>query len=247
MEKYIRKAITLATLGRVPVSPPSQQVETRIPQVAHFVFGLWSDGPLPPNYQITLDNWEKQGWTARLWGPKEVNELLARYPDAKRVYDQVPRNVQRADIARYVIILDQGGFYMDCDAGPKHFSLLNFLQKKKDASAVYFIEEVLVQKWIDFRSNHFMREQIPEKHQQKICNYLFGSEAGNSVTKAVLDEALRRCEMFAGKEIDDLGVLTTTGPEVTTDIIQSRRNDVIIRHSNYFCDHGRTGTWRDEE
>lgn len=247
MEKIIRKLITLALLGRIPLKPPGKRVETRVPQLAHFVFGLWSDGPLPADYQATLDKWEQQGWTVRLWNRSDVEELLTRYPDVKAIYDQVPRNVQRADLARYVIILDQGGFYMDCDAGPKHFSLLNFVQKQKDAGAFFFVEEILAQKWIDWRSKHYMREHIPEKYPEKICNFLFGSEAGHPATQAILDEALRRCNMFLGQEVDDLGVLTTTGPEVTTDVIQERREQVVLRHNAYYCDHGRTGTWRDEE
>ncbi|MDM3870633.1 glycosyltransferase [Porticoccus sp. W117] len=246
IKKLIRKLILLSTCNRIPLKPPAKRVATKIPQRAHFIFGLWSDDPLPPEFQQTIDRWQRQGWEAKLWGRSEVEALIAKYPEVEAVYRQVPRDVQRADIARYLIVWEHGGFYMDCDAGPIHFSLLNFLQKKKEAEAVYFIEEVLAQKWIDWRSQHHMRQQIPEKHPEKICNYLFGSVSGHAVIRACLDEALRRCNLFAGQDIDDLGVLTTTGPEVTTDVVQSRRGEVVVRHSKYFCDHGRTGTWRNE-
>ena len=56
------------------------------------------------------------GWTYMFWTDKDNRKLVAEhFPWFLDVYDQFPRNIQRADCARYFYMLRFGGCYFDLD------------------------------------------------------------------------------------------------------------------------------------
>lgn len=244
IERAVRKVVVTIFNNRVPVRAPVINIDTEVPKTMHFVYGLWDSDEIPSVFLRNIDLWLSQGWKIKLWGRGEVEDLLKRYPDVEGVYYSLSRNIQRADLARYIIVYDQGGFYSDCDCSPKRFSLMNMLMANSKSTSFFFIEDYLAKKIVESRSNHFMRKVIPEFNRQKICNYLFGAVAGCEIVKKCINESVRRCQLFNNEFIDDLGVIITTGPEVTTDIIQDNRDKVLVKDNTYFCDHGCSGAWR---
>jgi hypothetical protein len=55
-------------------------------------------------------------WKYRLWMDQELEEFFAKdYPDLLELYLSFPTNVQRADLARYVLLHRFGGVYADMD------------------------------------------------------------------------------------------------------------------------------------
>lgn len=247
MEKAIRKVIVIIFRCRIPVESVEIHTAGNIPPVANFVYGLWDEGELPEEFSRNINLWRRQGWEIRVWRRLDIDKLLNKYPEIERAYRKVERNVQRADIARYLIIYDQGGFYMDCDCSPRCFSLLRFLQRKNSLQSMFFIEDELTRRQVESRSCHPVRKIFPEIFREKISNFIFGASSGNEIIKKCLDESVRRSSMLSGMVIDDLGVLVTTGPEVTTDMVQANRFSSSVFNHQYFCMHDCTGTWRNNQ
>ena len=67
-----------------------------------------------------------RGWDYRIWDEPSVDELCqARYPGIWEAYRQLPFQIQRVDLAKYMILDTYGGFYADLDVIPKcHLSEL---------------------------------------------------------------------------------------------------------------------------
>ena len=55
-------------------------------------------------------------WEYRLWLDQELEDFFAKdYPNLLELYLSFPTNVQRADLARYVLLHRFGGVYADMD------------------------------------------------------------------------------------------------------------------------------------
>ena len=231
---------------------------TTIPTTIHFVYGLWDDDPkLPPHYRHTQLMWEYQGWKVRNWGRRDVLDLLEIYPRWKRLYDSVPRKIQKADIARLVIVYDQGGFYMDCDCVPDHKSFLRYFEEKLSTKeSVFFIEMVTDSKWTRETAQRFPLRQGKHENPERIGNFAFGATRRHHTIKAILDTVETRCQRVLSqvytswpvplltdlfpviiptqkkKTLSDYGVLYTTGPDAVTDTIQPLRHAIADAQSD---------------
>ena len=62
-----------------------------------------------------------------LYRSEEVNEILKKYPEYRKTYDHFPRKIMKADMARLLILYDQGGWYFDLDIKPAENSLNDFI------------------------------------------------------------------------------------------------------------------------
>lgn len=225
---------------------------TLIPLKAHFVYGLWDTSPLPLKYKKCIQGWRDQGWEIKVWNKFEVEEVLREYPVWWTLYQNFDRRVQAADLARYVIVYDQGGFYFDCDCSPGSLSLKDhLLTTGYDWTSVFFIENFMPNSWIRTTAHRFpIREGINEKHE-RLANFSFGAVAQHPVLLTVLHTVENRCRRNPGK-MDDYGVLYTTGPDAVTDALAEIRSNYsstelqIISHSDYMTHHA-TGTWRNAQ
>ena len=90
-----------------------------IPRVIHQVWLGESGGPEPPlAFRQAAATWRDHHpeWEYRLWGASEVERLFESVrPDLLALYRAYPYWVQRADAARYLILLEVGGVYADLD------------------------------------------------------------------------------------------------------------------------------------
>jgi mannosyltransferase OCH1-like enzyme len=93
--------------------------DNTIPKKLHFI---WFGSPMPEHLQSNLSAWEAMhpDWCLHLWTeqnlPKLRNQGLF-----DRAADLVPRDAVyqfQADIARYELLYDIGGFYADVDTRP---------------------------------------------------------------------------------------------------------------------------------
>ena len=78
-------------------------------ETAHFVYGLWDTSPMPIEFRQNMEKWKKQGWIVKLWDKPMVDELLLKYPEYSKVVSTFKRKVQIADLARLLILFDEGG------------------------------------------------------------------------------------------------------------------------------------------
>lgn len=82
-----------------------------IPKIIH---QIWLGSEFPPKYQAFQNSWKKYhpDWEYRLWTEKE----LATFPMKHRaLFDASINYGEKSDIARYEILYQMGGLYVDTD------------------------------------------------------------------------------------------------------------------------------------
>lgn len=73
---------------------------------------------IPPELRRYPETWRRHhpGWEYRLWRDADVEELLTtRYPWFRPAFEAFPRDIQRVDAAKYMILQTHGGVYADLD------------------------------------------------------------------------------------------------------------------------------------
>ena len=90
-----------------------------IPRILH---AWWGGPPMPESLQANLDRWRElhPKWTFRLWTPETTPKLRNQdLYDKPEQYSAASNPWQwRSDLARYEILYDHGGVYIDCDLEP---------------------------------------------------------------------------------------------------------------------------------
>lgn len=231
---------------------------------AHFVYGLWDPVDKMSNlYKKNMKLWQTQGWQVTLWTPKEIDKLLERYPQWQELYlNQTVRRVQKADIVRYLIVYDQGGFYFDLDCTPdKHNNLFQFLQHhhknnndNTHPTMYYFVEHVMPKSYTKTTAARYPIRKGKNELPTRIANYAFGCQTRfHKSLIDIFDLICNRLQQQVDKlHLDDYGVLYTTGPDVVTEVVhfynKSWYKDMYVfdQHSN-FLRHSCTGTWRNQK
>ena len=100
--------------------PPANRTALGLPAVPWRLHQTWKDA-WPPRHLFS-PRWRHSmqaanpGWAHRLWTDAENRALVAaRYPWLLAAYDGYPSDIQRADVARYVVVHAHGGVYADLD------------------------------------------------------------------------------------------------------------------------------------
>lgn len=80
------------------------------------------------------DSWrailEPSNYTVRLWTDDDILRLLkAKYAWLLPTYEGYPQNIQRADVARLVVVHAYGGIYADLDVHPASVKQISCLQR----------------------------------------------------------------------------------------------------------------------
>ena len=87
----------------------------------HFVYlGLWGGHKPPPAFAANFKHFQAQNPERNvvLWTGAMVNALVDAHlsPGEKVLYDSAAP-IQKADLARYLVVLAKGGWYLDMDVG----------------------------------------------------------------------------------------------------------------------------------
>jgi len=90
--------------------------------IVHQIYGLYDDGKeMPPLFQASNKAWreycDKNNHIYKLWDKKQVEELIDTYANLKYYYG-VKYPIMKVDIARFIIIYQFGGLYVDLDVLP---------------------------------------------------------------------------------------------------------------------------------
>jgi mannosyltransferase OCH1-like enzyme len=89
-----------------------------IPKHIHQMFFYMTDKTLPEKMNSGRKTWENNhyGFKYTLWNASMVEELLEeRYPQLRDLYHSYGHWVRRADMARYIVLYEYGGIYVDLD------------------------------------------------------------------------------------------------------------------------------------
>ena len=89
----------------------------RIPRVIHQIWKYQNLSSYP--HPTSRENWisECKGWSVKLWDDEMILGLIQNdYQWLEKLYESYPFNIQRADIARLVILHAEGGeYYFEVD------------------------------------------------------------------------------------------------------------------------------------
>lgn len=170
----------------------------RIPKIIH---QTWKDENLPKAFQLLSETWREMlpGWEYRLWTDDMNREFVrTHYPDFLEKYDAYPKNIQRADAIRYLLLQTYGGLYVDLD-----FECLEpeFITLLEDAD--------------------FVAGKEPYAHARRygleyiICNALMASVPNHPFLEYVIHKMMNHPRGWNVRHGGD--ILSSTGPFLLTD------------------------------
>ncbi|EPS41615.1 hypothetical protein H072_4470 [Dactylellina haptotyla CBS 200.50] len=170
--------------------------EPNIPNVIHQIWKTSNTSTYAPG--ASRDMWryvfEPLNYTVKLWPEDEILKLIeTKYSWLLPTYNAYPYNIQRADLARLVIVHAEGGMYMDLDVRPRSVQTIQCLQ-------------------------HLGHQAIFASMAGTIglSNHFFMAERGSSFLQWVLHEAKRRGPTSRWILLPYLQVFWSTGPMMLT-------------------------------
>ncbi|KXG50254.1 uncharacterized protein PGRI_062210 [Penicillium griseofulvum] len=109
---------------------------TTVPQIPNVVHQIWKTTDLKTystQIDASRDRWEHTlgllNYTIKLWTDEDILQLIKRkYPWLLSTYEAYPQNIQRADMARLLVIHAEGGIYADLDVYPTSATQIQCLQ-----------------------------------------------------------------------------------------------------------------------
>jgi inositol phosphorylceramide mannosyltransferase catalytic subunit len=187
--------------NRQNTGKPSVQTSPKIPNLVHQIWKTSdvSTYPLEASYNSWKFFFEPLNYTVKLWTDEDIRILIHReYPWLLHTYESYSHNVQRADIARLVVMHAEGGVYADLDVYPvsKHWVIKDGLMcmQRLGIQAVF----------------------PPMAGNSGMSNHFFMAEKGSRFLEAALQEATRRDGRSKRIVSPYLQVFWSTGPLMIT-------------------------------
>lgn len=189
-------------------SPPS--FPSFIPQKLHLIW-VGRD-PIPDYLENHLAEWKSlmPSWEIRLW----TNDDLPSFPQ-KRLIAAAKTGAQKADIMRYYIIEEHGGFYVDADIQP-HSSL----------TKLCYLSDLVMCHDLEFTWGF-------------VTNAVFGAAPGHKV----IARAREMCSKLSFDEIVACkDIVLQTGPRLFGQALMSSQREasdrtwVMLEESFFHCD-----------
>jgi len=104
---------------------PNKKVLMRVPcisnemgNVTRIIHQSWKDRNIPSFFQRYLPSWNRcfPHWEFKFWTDKDNRNLVVNhFPWFLETYDNYPKEIYRADAARYLYLYYYGGIYTDLD------------------------------------------------------------------------------------------------------------------------------------
>lgn len=177
-------------------------IEPAIPNLIH---QIWKDTNLSSySLQASRDSWDnmfgKENYTVKLWTEADVLDLIqASYPWFLSTYKGYHYDIQRADIARLMVVHNEGGMYADLDAYPRDSS----------------IETISCLQRLGYQAIF-----APNSGNRGISNHFFMAEKNSELLLWALHEAKRRAASSSRNfMLPYVEVFWTTGPMMITSVI----------------------------
>ena len=212
--------------GRLNPKP----VNSCVPRIIHRTL-LW-DADIPEGARAGYDAFHaaNPSWEVRLWRNDEVRRLAADL-GWLAIFDSYQTNIQRADFARYIILLAEGGCYADFDVSVRKRGFLDRATatiSKQDRQAGVVIEACFpeIADYPQFRRlcpraesrTHDLqpiRKGKPEV-PLRVANYFFLASPGSEMIRRIISLVIERASLPVKLDYD---VLYTTGPDVVSEVV----------------------------
>eukprot|EP00054_Salpingoeca_dolichothecata_P010483 m.58504 g.58504 ORF g.58504 m.58504 type:complete len:329 (+) comp19017_c0_seq1:135-1121(+) len=195
----------------------------------HFMYGLWDTTEMSAEFKANKLAWMRlnPGWSFKVWNASEIKQLWKKeFPEYRDLWKQT-RPIQRADIARLMVVLKYGGIYADLDCAPTKpiddiFFTVGF--RRYSHHTVLCVEDIKTEAEMRTSASWPIRQGIPE-HPTRIANYVFFAAPDSPLLKRALALAASRVRntpsifyQAGNGGHNPYAIIYTTGPDVLTDV-----------------------------
>ena len=178
-----------------------------IPRIIHQTY---KTSDVPDRVKGLMRTWAEKnpGWKTRFYNDAECYKFVEReFPEYHDAYVSLPKDVERSDFFRYLIVLHTGGVYADIDT-----------ECRQPMDSYLRSTDTLVVGWEnEFRtdemaySRHFVR-------RRQVLNWVFAGAPGHPALREICDHIARSAHrVFTNNTNRD--TLERTGPGAFTDVI----------------------------
>ena len=178
-----------------------------IPRIIHQTY---KTSDVPDRVKGLMRTWAEKnpGWKIRFYNDAECYKFVEReFPEYYDAYVSLPKDVERSDFFRYLIVLHTGGVYADIDT-----------ECRQPMDSYLRSTDTLVVGWEnEFRtdemaySRHFVR-------RRQVLNWVFAGAPGHPALREICDHIGRSAHrVFTNNTNRD--TLERTGPGAFTDVI----------------------------
>lgn len=178
-----------------------------IPRIIHQTY---KTSDVPDRVKGLMRTWAEKnpGWKTRFYNDAECYKFVEReFPEYYDAYVSLPKDVERSDFFRYLIVLHTGGVYADIDT-----------ECRQPMDSYLRSTDTLVVGWEnEFRtdemaySRHFVR-------RRQVLNWVFAGAPGHPALREICDHIARSAHrVFTNNTNRD--TLERTGPGAFTDVI----------------------------
>lgn len=202
------------TPGPATTTPRSHRP---IPKIIH---QTWKSRKLPGWVSSSVESWKRvnPGYEHRMYSDEDIQAMVRdRHPALLPAYEQM-KPIQRADLFRYLALLDFGGYYADCDVQClRPIDEWSRQYHPRDFANVQFIagfEVVTTKKAVEH--HYFAREY-------QLVQWTMGSAPGHPILRDVIEKI--RVYFAAGKHKMFTSIIKSTGPGIWSDAITDHVRD----------------------
>jgi len=178
-----------------------------IPRIIHQTY---KTSDVPDRVKGLMRTWAEKnpGWKTRFYNDAECYKFVEReFPEYYDAYVSLPKDVERSDFFRYLIVLHTGGVYADIDT-----------ECRQPMDSYLRSTDTLVVGWEnEFRtdemaySRHFVR-------RRQVLNWVFAGAPGHPALREICDHIARSAHrVFTNNTNRD--TLERTGPGAFTDVV----------------------------
>eukprot|EP00210_Caulerpa_lentillifera_P001107 g1068.t1 len=190
----------------------------RIPRIIHQTY---KSEKLPSGMVSLVKSWidMNPNWTYRFYNDTDCLEFVKNeFPQYLDAYKSLPKNVERSDFFRYMVILRFGGVYADLDTECRQ----SFDEFIEDSDSLIVGWEGDVPNEAARRHRHFSR-------YRQILQWVFAAIPDHPVLKEVCDFISENSKTVFSNN-SNFNTLEKTGPGIWTDLVMKyAREDNSIR------------------
>ena len=199
-----------ATPGRVSRPGPESgfpEIPTLIPRLIHQTY---KSRDVPEAARRMMATWTDRNpaWQTRFYDDAAcVSFVRSEFPEYYDAYTSLPKDVERSDFFRYLVVLRLGGVYADVDT--ECVTPLDAFLRPRDALVVGWEGEFATDEMA--YSRHFVR-------RRQVLNWAFAAAPGHPALREVCDRIKENARhVFSNNTNRD--TLERTGPGAFTDVV----------------------------
>lgn len=194
----------LAAVASGPMFADSQR---RIPPIIHQTY---KSAVVPRVVRPYMQSWQRlnPGWELRFYDDQACLDFVRReFPEYLAAYIALPKQVERSDFFRYMVVLRYGGVYADLDT-----------ECRQPMDALIQPRDTLVACWENEFSTAAEAERRNYVRPRQILQWVFAGAPGHPALRDACDFIARHAHtVFSNNTNQD--TLERTGPGIWTDVV----------------------------